>query len=85
MVVKARRGEREKATRERIKKLGKKADSSLILASNFLFLNAWNPSLFLRSERGTFYLWDKSWSLIQMGRILIVGLKVQSWTMKIGC
>jgi hypothetical protein len=85
MVVKARRGEREKANRERIKKLGKRADSSPILASNFLFLNAWNPSLFIRSKRGIFYLWDKSWSLIQMGKILIVGSKVRSWTMKIGC
>jgi len=39
------------------KKLGKRADFFLILASNFFLLNAWNPPLFIGGGRATLYLY----------------------------
>jgi hypothetical protein len=58
------------------------ADFSPTLISDFLLLNAWNPSL-LKVEEGCFvFIEGQSWPLIQARRILTVSSNASSWSVK---
>jgi len=58
------------------------ADFSPTLISDFLLLNAWNPSL-LKVEEGCFvFIKGQSWPLIQARRILTVSSNASSWSVK---
>jgi len=59
-----------------------RADFSPTLISDFLLLNAWNPSL-LKVEEGCFvFIKGQSWPLIQARRILTVSSNASSWFVK---
>jgi len=52
------------------------------LISDFLLLNAWNPSL-LKVEEGCFvFIEGQSWPLIQARRILTISSNASSWSVK---